>query len=901
MENLKENSGNLTGRSETIDNFIIEIRLNGNRSFKWIPYNQLNEIEKIGNNFFATWKDENYCTILVNLKYLFNSQNITTNELHNEVMKYSICKEYDIPKVYGTSQDPDTNDYILVLQERYCKQCGEVYTYVTDRWCKPCQIQNLKGNFRNWTSGNEKIDDIIREMQIKINNPSDGIFEWITYDQFSNIKEMDNTIYSALWKDGPLYYYCGRLQYTEVKIFESRIYGISQNPDTREYFVVLQNYITLFPHFNRRCCVKCVEKYTEIKNRWCKTCQIKNFKENFRNWASGNETIDELIQEMQLKIDSSKDIIFEWIPYNQFSNVKNIENNYAIATWNNGPLYYSFVKKRYTRNNSDKIVSLEYLLNSHELRNNKEEIKHYLNSLKKEFKVYGFSQNPDTGDYMLVIHGKYCEKCGIKYMDIVFGWCKPCQIKNLKKNLETSGNEKIDNFIQEMQLKINDKDNIIFEWIPYNQFSNIKEINSSLYSAKWNNGPLCWSEIKYKRDTNRMVNLKYLHNSQYITIEFLRNEVQQYIISFKENKKFLKIYGISRYPYTKDYVLVLQDGYCEECGEKYTAEIECKWCKQCQINQLEEILINRTSENEKIDEFIQKMQLKIDNPKDTIFEWISYNQFVNIKKVGIEIYSALWGDGPLIYNSNEKKWTREQNKEFTLKYLYNSQNMIDEFLNKVEVYGEIFKIYGISQDPDTKDYIMVLQKTYDERYCEKCIEKYTEMKYKWCKLCQINHLKAMFINWTSENEKIDEFIQEIQLKINIPEDIVFEWISYDQFDDIKEIGKTIYSALWKMVRVYNNIFKIYGITQNPDSKDYVMVFENSYKEYAKNYCETCIEEYADKKYKWCKPCHIDNLRKHFTNWSGDERIDEFIQEMQLRINNPNDMVFEWIPYNQFKK
>ena len=56
-----------------------------------------------------------------------------------------------------------------------------------------------------------------------------------------------------------------------------------------------------------------------------------------------------------------------------------------------------------------------------------------------------------------------------------------------------------------------------------------------------------------------------------------------------------------------------------------------------------------------------------------------------------------------------------------------------------------------------------------------------------------------FKNWTSGNEKIDDFIQEMQLKINY-DDIVFEWISYDQFNDVKEIGKygfkPIYSATW---------------------------------------------------------------------------------------------------------
>ena len=37
-----------------------------------------------------------------------------------------------------------------------CKKCGEEYTEIY--WCKPCQIDNLKGNFTNWTSRNEKID-----------------------------------------------------------------------------------------------------------------------------------------------------------------------------------------------------------------------------------------------------------------------------------------------------------------------------------------------------------------------------------------------------------------------------------------------------------------------------------------------------------------------------------------------------------------------------------------------------------------------------------------------------------------------------------------------------------------------------------------------------------------------
>ncbi|UZO09603.1 uncharacterized protein OCT59_029820 [Rhizophagus irregularis] len=41
--------------------------------------------------------------------------------------------------------------------------------------------------------------------------------------------------------------------------------------------------------------------------------------------------------------------------------------------------------------------------------------------------------------------------------------------------------------------------------------------------------------------------------------------------------------------------------------------------------------------------------------------------------------------------------------------------------------------------------------------CGKCGKKYADMTNKWCKSCQINHLKNNFTNWTSKNEKIVSF------------------------------------------------------------------------------------------------------------------------------------------------
>jgi hypothetical protein len=107
--------------------------------------------------------------------------------------------------------------------------------------------------------------------------------------------------------------------------------------------------------------------------------------------------------------------------------------------------------------------------------------------------LYGISQNPDTNDYILV-----------------FNW--------------TSGSDIIDDFIQKKQLEVIDHDDIVFEWISYNQFNEIKKTGRNnfitVYSAVWKDGPL----YKKGRDLNKKVALKCLHNSKN-PIEFVINEV----------------------------------------------------------------------------------------------------------------------------------------------------------------------------------------------------------------------------------------------------------------------------------------------------------------------------------------------------------------------------------------
>jgi hypothetical protein len=109
----------------------------------------------------------------------------------------------------------------MVFQDGYCEKCGEIYTDIRSKWCKPCLIGYLKNKFTNWTSKNKEIDNFIQRTQLNINFNYDNIIEWVPYNQFRNIKEICKNdfaiIYSAIWKEGPLDYEIDKFEYIRHK------------------------------------------------------------------------------------------------------------------------------------------------------------------------------------------------------------------------------------------------------------------------------------------------------------------------------------------------------------------------------------------------------------------------------------------------------------------------------------------------------------------------------------------------------------------------------------------------------------------------------------------------------------------------------------------------------------
>ena len=93
--------------------------------------------------------------------------------------------------------------------KRPCTVCGvETYTHIDNclfPWCPECDPKILLEKFGEWTSGNELIDDFIKQTQLST-NLYDTYLEWIEPSELSNVKHLDDggfgSVYTATWSKG---------------------------------------------------------------------------------------------------------------------------------------------------------------------------------------------------------------------------------------------------------------------------------------------------------------------------------------------------------------------------------------------------------------------------------------------------------------------------------------------------------------------------------------------------------------------------------------------------------------------------------------------------------------------------------------------------------------------------
>ena len=122
--------------------------------------------------------------------------------------------------------------------------------------------------------------------------------------------------------------------------------GITQDPENKNYLIVFD------------------EKCKKCKN----ICYACHFEQNFGNWTSGNNDIDEFIQYTQLSAHNNVSEALEWIPYNKFYNIKYITeeelNKVYRANWIDGHIRNWDNENKNWRRYGSMFVALKSLNNS---------------------------------------------------------------------------------------------------------------------------------------------------------------------------------------------------------------------------------------------------------------------------------------------------------------------------------------------------------------------------------------------------------------------------------------------------------------------------------------------------------------------------------------------------------
>ncbi|EXX70207.1 Ipl1p [Rhizophagus irregularis DAOM 197198w] len=156
-------------------------------------------------------------------------------------------------------------------------------------------------------------------------------------------------------------------------------------------------------------CKNCKQPKTTYS--YCQSCKSQYFKQNFKNWTSGNHDVDEFIQKVQLNAKNENQII-EWIEYDKFEDVEYLaKGGFGTtfkAVWKDGPWKINYDNNQMERKGETK-VALKCLHNSQDITADflKEVESNILacESYDSHFVVrcFGITKDPKTNNFMMVM------------------------------------------------------------------------------------------------------------------------------------------------------------------------------------------------------------------------------------------------------------------------------------------------------------------------------------------------------------------------------------------------------------------------------------------------------------------------------------------------------------------
>ncbi|KAF0489000.1 serine/threonine protein kinase [Gigaspora margarita] len=116
-----------------------------------------------------------------------NDKKDCINESENITEKNSVSPTQNVNlqtsnNTTSNSKNTTNKNYNYI---HYCHKCGKQKLH--DEWCEKCDREIFESNFPNWTSGNEVIDNFIKETQLSATTKF-NFLEWIPFSSLTNIK-----------------------------------------------------------------------------------------------------------------------------------------------------------------------------------------------------------------------------------------------------------------------------------------------------------------------------------------------------------------------------------------------------------------------------------------------------------------------------------------------------------------------------------------------------------------------------------------------------------------------------------------------------------------------------------------------------------------------------------------
>ncbi|CAB4394098.1 unnamed protein product [Rhizophagus irregularis] len=282
---------------------------------------------------------------------------------------------------------------ILVFPDT-CFQCKKPYTspLPNDKWCNACESHVFESKFHIWTSGNVELDGFIRQSQLEATESTDFL-RWVDFSAFTDMNQIGKGGFSEVYVgkctndrlDGTLKQWVSNM---ECQIILN--YVQCRNEDLKEDFeeIPLEKWENILSDFADK--MKLI--YRDRKALKCKPRDLSDENQEHKVKRTNSFTrLKSLLKRRPSKKKNKNKLLLNPKLNEPKKKITQIPSTVS-------PLRSKFVPKT---------VVLKRLLDSQNLSSSFiNEIKtHYL-SLKKSSKVprmYGFTQDPVTKDYYIVL------------------------------------------------------------------------------------------------------------------------------------------------------------------------------------------------------------------------------------------------------------------------------------------------------------------------------------------------------------------------------------------------------------------------------------------------------------------------------------------------------------------